>query len=381
MSSPQFPVNLRSIAWALLSQTIWIPLVALDAHDRWQANNYELDLERDFISSRSAFPDRRGLNSPDQQSGTDTKAKQSADPVRKPSSGLVVGRADSPLDPLLNRPIQRSLDVSSAPPSSSSAPLISTGNSAFFNPTLRPPSVNAVRRSSSLKPTRLSKPSTSKPSTPLMATFTGSDLLGGTLTLSDLDSPAMPPLARAERASWARSGDPMAPLPVIWRDPVRKALDTLPNPARYVAPARVVHVPSTRVTRSTSVPLAIQSDGSVDILSQPDSPEVVEEIESWSNRQSAPPQNTVAPAVVHLEPLPEDPKPLSMNTRTLSPPESQTSPPVPVQRPIQPLAETAPIQTSHHSAEEPRTSTAVTTPTPASTPLAPTAPTSDQQLP
>jgi hypothetical protein len=48
MSSPQFPVSFRSIAWALLTPNHLGPLVALDAHDRWQANNDELDLERDF---------------------------------------------------------------------------------------------------------------------------------------------------------------------------------------------------------------------------------------------------------------------------------------------------------------------------------------------
>jgi hypothetical protein len=174
----------------------------------------------------------------------------------------------------------------------------------------------------------------------------------------------------------------MAPLPVIWRDPVRKALDSLPNPARHVAPARVVHVPSTRVTRSTSVPLAMQSDGSVDILSQPDSPQVVEEIQSWSNRQSAPPQNTVAPAIVHLEPLPKDPKPLSMNTQAVSTPERQTSPPVPEQSPIKPGSESPSIQTSHHHAEE-ALSPAAAAPTPAPATLTPaaSAPMSEAEAP
>jgi hypothetical protein len=71
-----------------------------------------------------------------------------------------------------------------------------------------------------------------------------------------------------------------------------------------VATARVAHVPSARVKRPTPVPLALQSDGSVDILSVPDDPAVVEEIASWSQRQTPPQEGTVAPAVVHLEPLP-----------------------------------------------------------------------------
>ena len=264
-------------------------------------------------------------------------------PTRSRCRGLFWARADSPLDPMLNRPIQRSLDVPSSHPSSSPL-LLSTASRSPQTPAARTPFSNPDRRTSKRK-----RFQPSKPADPLMANFTGSDLLGGTLTLSDLDSPAMPPLARSERARWSRSGDPMAPLPATWRDPVRKALDSLPNPARHVAPARVVHVPSTRVTRSTSVPLAIQSDGSVDILTQPDSPEVVKEIESWSNRQSPPPQNTVAPAVVHLEPLPEDPKPLSSDSQAASTTERHT-PPVTEQRPIKPLPQAAPIQTSHHHA-------------------------------
>jgi hypothetical protein len=123
-------------------------------------------------------------------------------------------------------------------------------------------------------------------------------------------------MARAEKASWDRIGDPMAPLPVNWRDPVRNALNALPNAAQHVARARVVHIPSTRVTDSVPVPLAIQSDGSVDILSQPDRPDVIEEIASWSNRQKPPRPNTVVPALVYLDPLPDDPKPLSIDSQS-----------------------------------------------------------------
>ena len=30
-------VNTRALAWALLSQSLWLPLVGIDFHDRWQA--------------------------------------------------------------------------------------------------------------------------------------------------------------------------------------------------------------------------------------------------------------------------------------------------------------------------------------------------------
>ena len=74
-----------------------------------------------------------------------------------------------------------------------------------------------------------------------------------------------------------------------------------------VTAARVVHVPSLRVRQSTPVPLAVQPDGSVDILTKPDNPAVVDEIRQWSARQTSSAQPGVTAAVVHLEPLPEAP--------------------------------------------------------------------------
>lgn len=74
-----------------------------------------------------------------------------------------------------------------------------------------------------------------------------------------------------------------------------------------VMAARVVHVPSLRVRQSTPVPLAVQADGSVDILTKPDNPAVVDEIRQWSSRQTTSSQPGVTAAVVHLEPLPEAP--------------------------------------------------------------------------
>ena len=67
--------------------------------------------------------------------------------------------------------------------------------------------------------------------------------------------------------------------------------------------ARIVHVPSRRVKRAADVPLAIQSDGSVDILNNPDDPAVIEEIKSWSASQQPPSKGRISPAVVHLHPL------------------------------------------------------------------------------
>lgn len=70
-------------------------------------------------------------------------------------------------------------------------------------------------------------------------------------------------------------------------------------------PARIVHVPSQKINRQIEVPLALQADGTVDILNQPDDPGVVEEIKSWSNKQQLPAQGRMTPAVVHLHPMVE----------------------------------------------------------------------------
>ena len=101
---------------------------------------------------------------------------------------------------------------------------------------------------------------------------------------------------------------------------MRRALATLPMPsgqAPQLNQARHVHVPSTRVSRPTEVPLALQSDGSVDILSRPDTDAVVEEIRDWSARQTPPSEGSVAPALVHLHPV-SDAQPLRPSAADLS---------------------------------------------------------------
>jgi hypothetical protein len=111
---------------------------------------------------------------------------------------------------------------------------------------------------------------------------------------------------------------------------MRRALNGLAAskgvPASVTA-ARVVHVPSLRVQKSTPVPLAVQSDGSVDILTKPDNPAVVDEIRQWSSRQSTSGQPGVTAAVIHLEPLPEAP-------RNPEPPQARTTTVAPIPAPV-----------------------------------------------
>ena len=356
MNDPQPQQNYRSIAWALLTQIVWLPLVVLDLHDRWQVRNIRHDLANDSPAS-SSDPKARNLasHSFDREASAGTSQKI-AEPAQKPLSGFVLKGVKSSLDPVLNRPINRLRHLSSYPAASSPA---STPSVSFASSTSNAPrpfatqaGVSPQQESAHRTQSAILTPSLPTSPTPLNSSLTGSDLLGGTLTLSDLDSPSMPPLARAENASWDRIGDPMAPLPVNWRDPVRDALNALPNAARHVARARVVHVPSTRVTESTTVPLAIQSDGSIDILSQPDSPEVVNEIASWSNRQGRPNQNTVVPALVYLSPLPDDPKPLSIDSQSTSRDNHNSLVPALEQRPNKLRVHSATLQVTHQPALE-----------------------------
>ena len=305
----------RALAWALLSQSIWLPLLALDVHDRWQA---QIRVQREIAEAASRRSPRGEIPQIQLPGGVTTAASKLKD------TGLLLGSATrSPLNDS-----DRTGMVSEA----GLASFASTGLSHRLNPgrTATPlvtptaasgPGEPQLRRGTS--PLGLS--TTANSPNLLFQTFNRAELLGGSLGLSDLNTPAMPPLAMAERARWQRSGDPLAPLPGTWREPMRRALHglaTSKGAATSVTAARVVHVPSLRVRQSTPVPLAVQPDGSVDILTKPGNPAVVDEIRQWSSRQPTSGQAGVTAAVVHLEPLPEaprDPQPAPIPTSTAAP--------------------------------------------------------------
>lgn len=184
---------------------------------------------------------------------------------------------------------------------------VSVSSPVAFSTSIRPSSVPVPLNftSSKFEPNSVARAERAKDSQPsdlLRRLYSRSDLLGGHLTLGDLNEPLMPPIARAERAQSTRTGDPLSTVPQMWREPMRKALRTLSenlNPLSGSAPskssivitveqARVIHIPSSRVKRFSEVPLALQSDGTVDILNSPDDPEVVEEIKTWSSKQQLP---------------------------------------------------------------------------------------------
>jgi len=308
-----------ALAWALLSQTIWLPLMALDLHDRWQAQIREQAAIAEAALRRSHLGQIRQTLRP----GAATTANG-----KLTDTGILLGSAShSPLNPANRSDLLSEPNLDRFSPNGPSR----TGSRwATSNPAV--PSAAAVKHGDRDQP-RDSSPlviSNTGWQPTLLHTFNRAELLGGTIGLRDLNSAPMPPLAMAERARWQGSGDPLAPLPGAWRAPMRRALHGLAAskgaPASVTA-ARVVHVPSLRVHKSTPVPLAVQPDGSVDILTKPDNPAVVDEIRQWSSRQSSSGQPGVTAAVVHLEPLPEAP-------RTPEPPLARTATVTPIPAPV-----------------------------------------------
>jgi hypothetical protein len=341
MPSPQSPLNTSAIGWALLSQAIWLPLVAIEAQDQWKAH-----VRKNSVPAIAKAP------SPDD--GTDASRTnksiasllEGSEPSSTSTTGFVLGSAGRSADALLNDPLVRSIETKGSGmqallPSRQISPSPLEG----FRPGSPPVAVPGFHGSTGDRPAAESL---------LQRSFTRAELLGGPITLHDPDPGPMPNLARAERARWATSGDPMAPLPAAWRAPMRQAIEHLPSspttpasptPSPRLQTARVVHVPSSRISKSTEVPLALQSDGSVDILSQPDDPAVVEEISNWSARQKAPSPGTVAPAVVHLHPLPEAPAdPVVSASEPVAPAADEPRAAASIPAPPPPLEPSAPVE-------------------------------------
>jgi len=140
---------------------------------------------------------------------------------------------------------------------------------------------------------------------PVLRQFSGSELLGGPLTLQQPSQEPMSPLARAEQARLAQTGDPLAPVPARWREPMRRELQGLG--AARLSQARVVHVPSERISRTVVLPLAVQHDGSIDALVAKDPAVSDRDLSDWASRQAPPARGSVQPLQLHLHPLPKGP--------------------------------------------------------------------------
>jgi hypothetical protein len=292
-------VNTKAVAWALLSQALWLPLVGIDFHDRWQAETRRfrpLALPQSELTA--SLPPVALLN------------PAALDPLsvdvrsRTPASAVLLGASSPAAHARLGQLLDGAEEVVPVDPARMTQ--------RPFKFALQAPSPSLVVRSRSSAVGPLASASGYDL---LQRSFTPAELLGGPLTLHDLQAAPIPAVALSERARLARSSDPLAPLPQAWREPMRRALNAINissplKPPAQLEAARVVRVPSLKVSRATSVPLALQSDGSVDLLSKPEDPAVLEAIRSWSGRQDLPASGRVAPAIVHVEPLKELP-PLS----------------------------------------------------------------------
>jgi hypothetical protein len=314
MLPPTFPhqkTNRAAVAWALIGQSVWIPVFVINSQDQLISKTTDYDFSGSSklpYQDLSRLQNTNLLNSPALKTGTLISKSQSSEI----SSGIVLNA----VEPSSRQLISVKSGVSSP---------ISFQNPSFFAPSPPPPSSSSSETALLIKPGLINRENRSNfggrnrqfSSDFIQRLYNRADLLGGTVTLRDLNEPEMPPIARAERAQWIRTGDPLAPIPQIWRESMRKALHNLTFKGQQEAgrvgeaaseilsidTARIVHVPSKRLKRAADVPLAIQSDGSVDILNNPDDPAVLEEIKSWSASQQPPSKGRMTPAVVHLHPL------------------------------------------------------------------------------
>jgi hypothetical protein len=338
------PVKTSAVAWALLTQSLWLPLVGIDIHDRWQAESRRSrPLLLPQAELAASLPPSPLLNPSDlAPSPSDPRSKISArgfllgasSPAAHAQVGHLLDRYDESVqagqDAMTRRPIKVALQT--FPSTSGGSRSSAKGHLASAS------GYDLLQRS-----------------------FTPAELLGGSLTLQDLQAEPIPAVALSERARLARSSDPLAPLPQAWREPMRRALNAINIPSPLQPPAqleaaRVVHVPSMKVSRAIAVPLALQSDGSVDLLSKPEDPAVLEAIRGWSGRQDPPALGRVAPAIVHVEPLKELP-PLRSTTGKAQP-AAQASGPILSAYPepaalIPPLPAVAPTAKSSAPASSP----------------------------
>jgi hypothetical protein len=300
------PVNTKAVAWALLSQSLWLPLVGIDFHDRWQAEHRRSrPLALPQAELAASLPPSPLLNPAD-------LARLSSPALSKSSArGFLLGASSPAAHARVGHLLDGAQDSVQAGQDVITRRPFKVGLQSF-------PPTSAGRRSSAN-----GHLASATGYDLLQRSFTPAELLGGVLTLGDLQTEPIPAVALSERARLARSSDPLAPLPQAWREPMRRALSAINIPSALQPPAqlefaRVVHVPSMKVSRAIAVPLALQSDGSVDLLSKPEDPAVLEAIRGWSGRQDPPALGRVAPAIVHVEPLKELP-PLRSTTGKAQP--------------------------------------------------------------
>ena len=339
-SKPGF--NFKAIGYALLWQSYWLPVLLIVAHDQWlqvrQMQPPDHPQQQPAVSAPSQARGQTPLASllAGQPQAADSRSVESlpvvAADLKSAGSGQGIathGRASlgnapqempSPVMPAQVTALPRhNWSLASTRLEAPSQPLRGPGLAGprpvtpilvtQRRPTQRFAALGLARQGSP-NPSQLSAGRSSLPlvtgvdrTSPLLRQFSGSELLGGPLTLQQPSQEPMSPLARAEQARLAQTGDPLAAVPARWREPMRRELRDLG--AARLSQARVVHVPSERISHTVVLPLAVQHDGSIDALVAKDPAVSDRDLSDWASRQATPAQGSVQPVVLHLHPLPK----------------------------------------------------------------------------
>lgn len=140
----------------------------------------------------------------------------------------------------------------------------------------------------------------SAPSSPnLLSQLRGADGLGGAITMASLNEVAIPIAARAEQLQWQRSNDALAPLPLHWRDSLRRELGQQVR----VSQAATVRLPVRNLAERQELPVIITDQGVAEGLVKPKHARTREAVESWAARQQPSEAGTVQVVVVAAEPI------------------------------------------------------------------------------
>ncbi len=328
-SKPGF--NFKAIGFALLWQSYWLPVLLIVAHDQWlqvrqlQPPDHRQQQPVPAPTQAKAETPLASLLAADPPSAeslpvvaADVRSVPTGSGTASPGTASQAGAAavtPAQVTPLTkgNGPLRSATLVATSQPLRGPALVgqrpAADSRSAQILAAQRRPSPRLETRAPALVPQlRSGRPNLALVSgvdriSPVLRQFSGSELLGGALTLQQPNQEAMSPLARAEQARLAQSGDPLAPVPARWREPMRRELRDLG--AARLSQARVVHVPSERITHTVVLPLAMQHDGSIDALVAKDPAVPDRDLRDWASRQATPAQGSVQPVVLHLHPLPK----------------------------------------------------------------------------
>jgi len=348
----------RPIAWALLSQMIWLPLVGIDLHDRWQAQR-----RPPAAPGRGQRPAAATPAAPLSLAELLAASRGGGDrggPSLEERRGLTSG------GPALLAPARRHGERHGDGPPAAGELLLSSGGFRG-RPSAAPGGLPRALMADADRDSVVPAGESGQLSPP----FRGSQLLGGAIGLEDLQEGPMPALALVERSLRRSRHDPLAPLPEPWREPMRQALRRLPGSGSALDTARVITLPSSRIQQPAEVPLSLQSDGSVDILATINR-SAADDVRDWSRQQPSPPRGSVTPAVINLHPLPQAEQPVAPRPEPAAVRSSALPPPVTSH--VQPPQAPPPVWT-------PVATTAMAEPAPAPAPEPVSAATPEQVLP